>query len=268
MLIGWWWGETSLGFYERGYKLMMAPLIQINLPLRNLVVPALSRVQDQPAKYRKAYFQAAGLFQVVSCPLMAFVAVTSPWVVDIIFGQGWEEVAPILRWLAISGFLQPIISSLGWLYISQGRTRELMIWGFIGCSLILLSFLIGLPWGPLGVARSYALVICLLIVPMSYWYAGCRGPVSTRDLWRLTGSALLYAAPVVLISGIVTLRFPHLTPAVGLAVSGLLSAVASMAVVLGTRSGREMFNELRSLLHHAIPIRWSARARGPRGPAE
>jgi O-antigen/teichoic acid export membrane protein len=45
MLIGWWWGEVPLGFYERGYKLMMAPLLQINGPLTNIMVPALSRLR-------------------------------------------------------------------------------------------------------------------------------------------------------------------------------------------------------------------------------
>ena len=33
MLIGWYWGATPLGFYERAYKLLMFPLQQINGPL-------------------------------------------------------------------------------------------------------------------------------------------------------------------------------------------------------------------------------------------
>ena len=75
MLIGWWWGPELLGFYERAYKLMMAPLQQINAPLSALMIPALSRLVGQPEKYREAYFQAIAILQIVSCPIMAFVAV-------------------------------------------------------------------------------------------------------------------------------------------------------------------------------------------------
>ena len=74
MLIGKVWGEDALGLYERAYKLMMAPLQQINPPMGSIIVPTLSRLNDDPERYRRAYFQAVGVFQLISCPLMAFVA--------------------------------------------------------------------------------------------------------------------------------------------------------------------------------------------------
>ncbi len=92
----------------RAYRVMTAPLNQISAPLAGVMIPALSRIQDQPAKYRKAYFRAVTILQIVSCPLMAFVAVTAPWIVDVVFGPGWEQTGPILRWLAIAGILQPL----------------------------------------------------------------------------------------------------------------------------------------------------------------
>lgn len=252
MLVGWWWGEVPLGYYERGYRLMMAPLRQINAPLTNLLVPVLSRVQNQEASYRRVYFQAVGVLQAVSCPLMAFVAVTAPWVVDVVFGPGWEEVGPILRWLAIAGFLQPLGNSLGWLYISQGRGRDLMVWGLVGGSLIVLSFVLGLAWGPVGVARAYALMICFVVVPLSYWYAGHKGPVTARDLAWLTTLAVLYATPTVLVSAFVLYRFPHLSSGAGIALSGAGSAIASGLAVVSTKAGRSFVIETSKLLHHAI----------------
>ncbi len=259
LLIGWWWGQVPLGFYERGYKLMMAPLAQINAPLMNVVVPALSRVSSEPAKYREAYFRAVGLFQVVSCPLMAFVAVTAPWIVDVLFGPRWAEVGPILRWLAIAGFVQPISNSLGWLYISQGRTRDMMKWGLVGCSLIVLSFLVGLPWGPVGVARAYALMVIFVVVPLGYWYAGHKGPVNAVDLAWLTVLAVLYALPTVLVSALVLYRFPCLSSGAGIALSGFGSIIASGLVVVGTNSGRRFVTDTAKLLYDAVnpPLRRS-----------
>lgn len=252
MLVGWWWGEVPLGFYERGYKLMMAPLTQINAPLAQLMVPALSRLSNEPEKYRKAYFQAVGLLQAVACPLMAFVAVTAPRIVDVVFGPGWEEVGPILRWLAIAGFIQPVCNSLGWLYISQDRTKDLMHWGFVGCSLIVLSFVAGLAWGPIAVARSYAVTTYALIVPLGYWYAGHRGPVTSMDLARLTGTTLLLAIPVVTVATLLTANLSEYTSLVVVAVSGFGSLAAMVATFASTRSGRAYLAEIAKLIVQSV----------------
>ena len=41
----------------------------------------------------------------------------------------------------------------------------------------------GLPFGPAGVAIVYSAVGLLLGLPVLYYFAGRRGPVSTADLW-------------------------------------------------------------------------------------
>lgn len=240
MLIGWWWGAELLGFYERAYKLMMVPLHQLNTPLSTIMIPALSRLNGQPDKYRQAYFQAVGLLQIVSCPFMAFVAVMAPQIVLAAFGPGYEPAGPILRWLAIAGFLQPLTSSLGWLYISQGRGNELMRWGLLGCSLIVISFALGLAWGPLGVARAYAVMIWLAVAPLAFWFAGAAGPVVASNLWRLSGEAALFATPTVVVSLFVTKYFDSTNEHASLAIAGVVSLLTTLGTLRGTRFGRAM----------------------------
>ncbi len=243
MLIGWQWGDVSLGFYERAYKLMMAPLAQINAPLMNVIVPALSRLREEPAKYREAYFRATGLLQIVACPLMAFVAVTAPLIVEVAFGPRWAETGPILRWLAIAGLFQPICNTVGWLYISQGRTREFMHWGFLGCGLIFASFLIGLPWGPTGVACSYALMICAVVVPLCFWFVGCRGPVTWQDLFRLAAQAIFYALPMVIGPIFVAYQMPDASAITRLIIAALISGTVLAAALLATSESRKIIHE-------------------------
>jgi len=254
MLIGRWWGEAPLGFYERGYKLMMAPLMQINVPVTNVIVPALSRVRDEPAKYREAYFRVSGLFQLLSCPLMAFVVVTAPWVVQFVFGPGWEPSGPILRWLAVAGFVQPLGSSIGWLFISQNRAREMMYLGCFASVSMISAFICGLPWGPLGVARAYA-VVCVILTPIGFWYVGRRGPIHGLDFARLLMNAVMFSAPGAIAAGIVAWSYPQLSGFVGLVAAGAAAAVATTAVVLGTKHGREIVFETSKLFMHAFDVR-------------
>jgi O-antigen/teichoic acid export membrane protein len=247
MLIGWSWGDTALGFYERAYKLMMAPLQQISAPLTGIVVPALSRLHHEPALYRTAYFGAVSVLQVVSVPLMAFVAVMAPSVVRVIFGPGFEEAASILRWLAIAGLFQPLTHSFGWLYISQGRGRELMRWGMLSCSLIIASFLLGLPWGPRGVAAGYALMITLVIAPLAVWFAGTQGAVRRGDLVRAAGIALLYAAPSAASSMVVAFALHTDSAILSLAAAATASAAATLALLNFTAHGRELLAQARTI---------------------
>jgi PST family polysaccharide transporter len=252
MLIGWAWGADPLGLYERAYKLMLAPLSQVSSPLHHIVAPTLSRLRNEPARFREVYFLAAMLMQLVSCPLMAFVVVSAPWIVEIFFGPDWSEVAPILRWLAVAGFLQPLLKSHNWLYVSQDRAHTMFRWGLVGSLLMNASFVIGLPWGPLGVAMSYAIVTSLIVVPVANFFAGSEGHVNTKDLFRLTLSAVLYAIPAVLAPLLVTFAAPGLSAIAKLAISGLLAAVALSAVVLTTKNGRAYLKMLRDLLNHSL----------------
>jgi hypothetical protein len=46
-----------------------------------------------------------------------------------------------------------------------------------------LDIMVGLPFGPLGVAIGFSATGLLVRLPILYYVAGRRGPVSTADLW-------------------------------------------------------------------------------------
>jgi peptidoglycan biosynthesis protein MviN/MurJ (putative lipid II flippase) len=45
------------------------------------------------------------------------------------------------------------------------------------------SFIVGLPFGPAGVAISYSVSGVLIQMPVLFYIAGRRGPVAASDLW-------------------------------------------------------------------------------------
>ena len=53
----------------------------------------------------------------------------------------------------------------------------------INAVLTLASFIVGLPFGPLGVALAYSSIGLLVRTPIMFYIAGRSGPVSTSDLW-------------------------------------------------------------------------------------
>ena len=246
VLIGKVWGEVELGLYDRAYKLLLFPLRQVSNPLSRVMIPALSRMFEEPGRYRHAYLRVLNLSLLVILPGVACATAMADALIPFLLGPQWGASAPIFMALGFAGLVQPLNNPAGWLFISQGRTTEYMTWGFVTAGIAIAAFLAGLPWGALGVAVAYAISEYLKTVPL-WRYISRRGPVRGGDVLRACGPLML-AAHVAL--GVVWLARPALPGPVpaALAVSGLLAYAAFVAAILPFPGGRATLAEAVSLV--------------------
>jgi PST family polysaccharide transporter len=113
-------------------------------------------------------------------PLTAFLFVASKPVIELLLGRQWLGVAPIFSCLAFAAFVQPTYSLAGSLMLSLGQGRRYLQCGSFNAVILCASFIVGLPWGPVGVALSYAVANYISLYPWMAW--AFRGsPVSFRD---------------------------------------------------------------------------------------
>jgi O-antigen/teichoic acid export membrane protein len=183
-LIGKFWGPYQLGVYSRAYQMLLMPMQQINAPLAAVAVPALSRLADEPERYRAAYLKILEKIVMITMPLGALMIATSDWMVLLLLGPQWRETGRIFMLLGIAAMIQPVTKTASWLFSTQGRTRELFHWGLLGGAIAIVSIVAGLPWGATGVAASYAVADLCIATPLLFWYVGRRGPVRTIDFYR------------------------------------------------------------------------------------
>jgi len=180
VLIGKFSGEVALGLYGRAYNLMLAPVSQINAAVSQVATPLLSRLAQDPQRYHNAYRQILEKLLLASMPGMVVLTAAAEPVTLLMMGSAWRDVAPILSALSLAALVQPLNSSTGWLFISQGRSRDLLHWGFIGPPLQVGAIILGLPWGPVGVAVSYAAVNLLVVTPL-LWFRVSNSLFSAWD---------------------------------------------------------------------------------------
>ena len=166
-LLGKVWGANELGLYNRAYQLMTLPIDQVNEPVTSVAIPALSRIKDDDQRYRHAYLRMLEKIAMFTMPAIAFMMATSDWIVQIVLGPQWSATSRIFLLLGITGLFQPIANTTGWLFLTQGRSRHMFQWGLISGPLTMGSILVGLPWGAVGVATSYAFTRVLLTDPFS-----------------------------------------------------------------------------------------------------
>ena len=175
-------GPALLGLYDRAYKLMLLPLTQVTWPVSRVLAPVLTRQRDDPARYRATYFNAVGYMMLATQPGLIVAVLYAEPVIKILLGPRWDGVAPIFAWLGFAAIQQLASSSFGWLFLSQGRARDLALSSLVGSAIAVTSFLVGLPHGPLGVAAAYAAADWSLRLPFALWLVGHRGPIGVKAL--------------------------------------------------------------------------------------
>jgi len=226
-LIGKFWGAYQLGVYSRAYQMLLMPMQQINAPLVAVAVPTLSRLADSPERYRSAFLKILEKIAMITMPGVVFMIATSDWLVLFLLGPQWRAAGRIFMLLGVAAIIQPVTRTALWLFTTQGRARELFMWGIIGGAISIVSIVAGLPWGATGVAASYAVTDLCVATPLLFWYVGRKGPVRGADFYHA------------------------IAPAAG-------ASIFALVVLLGCRPWLEVFSHLATRLSIALVITTSA----------
>lgn len=250
ILIGRFWGGVQLGFYERAYKLLLFPLSQITNPLSRVMVPTLSRMTSEPARYRRAYIRVMQLVLFATLPGVATAIAMADILIPFLLGEQWTQSATIFSALGFAGLVQPLNNPAGWLFVSQGRSREFLYWGIITAVFAVTAFSIGVFWGAVGVALAYA-ISEYVKTPILWWYLGRRGPIRASDVIRAAWPFILGAHLVVPVLWFIMPYLPQSTLAA--LVFGILFSYATVASLASfTNSGRSALSEIGGILRNAV----------------
>jgi len=183
LLIGRAYGSAALGLYTRGAALLYRPLEQSMAPLEAVVVPTFSRLQLDPERYRRTFFQVYDVIALASFLFSGILLSLAHPLTLVVLGSQWERATPIVAAFTLVALYTPTTSVAGWLLASQGRGRELLVMGSISSLVTFVVFALGLPFGPVGVATAYSASCFLVQLPLAYHIAGRSGLISAREMW-------------------------------------------------------------------------------------
>lgn len=183
VLLGRFFGAVPLGLYTRANVLLARPIQQVITPVNNVLIPVLSRLQHDPERYRRSYLRAYGTLALVVFSFAAMCLALARPLVLVILGAKWSGAIPLFAMFTLVAISGPLSAICSWIYESQGRGKDQLRNHTAAGIVTILSFVLGLHWGPLGVVTSLAAVSLIIRLPIVYYIAGRSGPVSTRDLW-------------------------------------------------------------------------------------
>jgi len=248
VLIGRVWGAEALGHYSRAYQMMMLPITSLRAPINAIAFPVLSRLQHNPPEFRRYYCRIASFLAFLSMPLMAFLVINAENVVTISLGSSWIAVAPIFALLGITGFIQPVASLRGLVLLSLGQTRRYLAWGIVNAVVVSIAFVIGVQWGPTGVALAYAIANYLVLYP-SLVYFFSETPLKPLDFFSSIASPFVATLTAAVGAFFATMYWVVSTsPWMRLSVSGIIFGVLFLLVFVLMPGGIQTLRDYYSML--------------------
>jgi len=236
LLIGLRFGAGPLGFYNRAFHLLMAPLNQLRAPSTTVALPVLSRLQDDPVRYGAFLLRGQLILGYSLVAGLGVVVAAAEPVTAIFLGAKWITVVPILRLLAVAGIFQTLAYVGYWVYLSRSLTADLMRYTLLTASIRVACIAVGSVWGVVGVAAGYA-VAPALAWPLSIWWLSRRTDIPARALvqgaLRILGALVFSAgASAVLVGALVDQpEFVRLVAAVAATIAGYGLAAAAVPAV-------------------------------------
>jgi PST family polysaccharide transporter len=238
VLLGRFWGADALGLYGRAYQLVNIPTENLNGAAGDVAFSALSRVKDDPARFRNYVLTFYALSVTVTLPITVACVLFSEELVRVILGPGWMSAAAILRWLAPTILVYAVINPLGWLLWSLGLVGRSLKLGVVLSILVVCGYCAGLPYGVEGVAIGYSATMVLWAVPHIAWCV--RGTmISLREVLSIVARQLVAAAVAGAVAWVVVTAFLLESSAPVRLVGGGVTMVVIYACLLFCVMGRD-----------------------------
>jgi O-antigen/teichoic acid export membrane protein len=190
VLLGRFWGAEVLGIYGRAYQLSSLPTDNLNATIGLVGFPALSRLQNDPQRLRNYFLKGYNLFLSLVMPITMGCALFSEDIVRVFLGPKWGATAPLFRLMAPTIYTFALVNPLSWLMLATGQaTRSLKI-ALVVAPCVILGYVLGLGYGPAGVAAGLSIATSLSAVPIIFWATGGT-PVSGVDILKVLVRPLL-----------------------------------------------------------------------------
>lgn len=214
IVIGYSLGETSLGLYNLAYRILLLPTATLGGVVTTVLYPRLSALMPDHHLVARRLTEAMGLFALVTTPFCVGVIAVAAELVPTVFGPQWSGAVDTVRVLAALSILQAPFTFIGLVYSTVRRTDVMAKVAAVVAPIIIISFLVGVPWGILGVAVSYSTAWSLIIGPAVVVAARTLG-VSSRELaiGPVRGIALGLIASAPMVGLVAVARVLELSPA-------------------------------------------------------
>jgi PST family polysaccharide transporter len=197
-LIGLFLGPTQLGFYTVACKLIFMLKDILTGITGPVALPAFARMQQDPDRLRRAFYEATRLTAVAAFPAFLGIAAVSHELVPALYGDRWIASIPVVQILALVGLLQTILYYHTSLLVAAGKPSWNLGVKLISALCNIAAMLVSVPWGIVVVAVAQV-VSNYLSAPISLLAAQNCVPFKISEYLRQCSVPLFASLTMVVV---------------------------------------------------------------------
>jgi len=254
VLLGRFWGAETVGIYGRAYQLINIPTDNLNSAVGEVAFSVLARVQNDVDRLRSYFLKGYSLVLALTVPATIACALFGDDLISVLLGPKWKAAVPIFRLLAPTILMFAMMNPFSWLLFSMGWVNRSLKIALVIAPLAISAYLIGLPYGPKGVALAYSSAMTIWLVPhILCCIQGANIPFG--DILGVVKRPVVSAAVAALIAFAVQFRFgQNLPPLLRLIIGcGILFAVYTL-ILLYAMGQKDFYLDLVRGLANRSPV--------------
>jgi O-antigen/teichoic acid export membrane protein len=171
VLVGWRFEAQALGFYKKAFDLFALPAGVLVSSLTVVAVSALSKLQKDAIQYKRYLLGALAVTAFVGMGLAGEFTLIGEDLIGLLLGPKWGPAGRIFTFFGPGIGVMILYGTNGWIHLSIGRADRWFRWGIVELIVTVLFFIVGLHWGPWGMAMAWTASYWILTIP-ALWYAG------------------------------------------------------------------------------------------------
>jgi O-antigen/teichoic acid export membrane protein len=237
----------ELGIYSTALFLTQIFVAKFVPPLNEVAFSAYARIQHDADAFPKAFARAARLILIAALPFYLGLAVVAEPLVETVLGPQWRPSIPIVHLLA---FAMPFMTlQVLFAPACEARGRPGIPIRISACGAVILatSFLIGVQFGPTGLAWAWIAAYPVFLVVSAALALPAIG-LEPLTLIRAILPPAFAAVAMALVVSLIDHLLPPLTPAPRLGVLVATGAAAYGAWL--TLFARDAVRELLAIIRH------------------
>ncbi len=246
-LIGTFVGVTTLGYYDRAYRIASWPNILLTTIVSRVGFLTFTKVRDDQARLTHAVRLSFWVLLTLGIPIALVLFFGADEVVKILYTNKYSESAYFLRFLTLYSLVWPFVSLGFWLAVSLGNHRRTVVMTAAqAAALMLLGTPLTLQFGANGTLLAVAITM-VLAFSLSCQYIFHQVPLSVWSVFGAHAGALV--AAIIVLSAILQLpAWNTLPPFVRVMLIGLLGDGTFMLVlfILRPAETRERIRYVRN----------------------
>ena len=168
--VGKFYGEVSIGLYDRAYKFIYMARRLINTVIGPVLFPSMNDAKAKGEDYRSHFLDILGMINIINIAIAIPLVLFAKPITLILWGKDWVGVADFLPYVGAMIPMQTMVIAAMDLYMLENKEKAYLTLG-IPLSLILVAgIVVGAFFSPLYILRCYALSFILIQTPVSLYF--------------------------------------------------------------------------------------------------